>query len=71
MVDSTRIDTGFRFRDAGRTWHGTPFRDPDAVIEMPGLGIGLSLASLYERVPIEPNRRFRLIRDDDGPAPPA
>jgi Uma2 family endonuclease len=71
VVDPTRIDTGFWLRDAGRTWHSTPFRDLDAVIEMPGLGISLRLASLYERVAVEPHRRFRLVQDDDSPAPPA
>jgi Uma2 family endonuclease len=71
VVDPTRIDTGFWFRDAGRSWHSTPFQNPDAVIELPGLGISLLLASLYERVQVEPRRRFRLIQEADGPSPPA
>jgi Uma2 family endonuclease len=71
VVDPTRIDTGFWSRDAGRTWHSTPSRDLNAVIEMPGLGISLGLASLYERVPVEPRREFRLVQEEDGPLPPA
>ncbi|WP_158921130.1 Uma2 family endonuclease [Acidisphaera sp. S103] len=65
IVDPTRIEVGFWFRDAVRVWHSATFHDAEAVIDMPALGIAITLASLYERVQVSPNPRLKLVWEDD------
>ena len=71
IVDPTRVDAGFWFRDAVRTWRTTTFHDATAIIEMRSLDIAIPLAALYERVQLAPQPRIRLVWDDDrDPASP-
>jgi hypothetical protein len=68
ILDPTRIDVGFWFRDAARVWHSATFREAEAVVEMRSLGVAMPLGSLYERVEVAPHARLRLIwQDDEGP----
>lgn len=68
IIDPTRIDVGFWFRDAAQVWHSTTVREAEAVVEMPSLGVVMTLASLYERVAVTPQARLRLIwQDHEGP----
>jgi Uma2 family endonuclease len=70
MVDPTRVEVGFWSRDAAGGWQSQWLREPEAVIEMPKLGLSISLGSLYERVPLEPAPRPRLVwGDESGGAP--
>jgi Uma2 family endonuclease len=71
IADPTRIEAGFWFRDAERTWRSEIFRQPAAVIGMPGLGIAICLESLYERVPLSPRPRPRLVWDEGGEGVPS
>jgi Uma2 family endonuclease len=64
IVDPTRVDAGFWFRDALRVWRNAAFQDPEAIIEMPLLGLAITLASLYERVAVAPHPRLRLVWED-------
>ena len=69
IVDPTRIDMGFWFRDAARVWRSTTVREAEAVVEMPSLGLAMTLASLYERVAVTPQARLRLIwQDEESPS---
>jgi hypothetical protein len=40
--------------------------DPDAILQMPSLGLAITLATLYERVPLTPRPRPKLVWEDDG-----
>jgi Uma2 family endonuclease len=73
IADPTRMEVGFWFRDAERGWRTSTFQDAGAVMDMPGLGVSLSLASLYERVQLTPRPRPRLVWDEAEPGaiPPA
>jgi Uma2 family endonuclease len=53
MVDPTRVEVGFWSRDTAGIWQSERLREPEAVLEMPKLGLSISLGSLYERVPLE------------------
>ncbi len=46
MIDPTQIEVGFWERDADRSWHSTIVTDAKASLEMPSLGLSLSLAAL-------------------------
>jgi Uma2 family endonuclease len=61
IADPTRVEVGFWSRDPKRAWRTKTFQEPEAIIDMPNLGVTLSLASLYERVPLPPRPRPRLI----------
>jgi Uma2 family endonuclease len=61
IADPSRIDVGFWFRDAKRVWQTETIQDPEGVIAMPALGLAIGLASLYERVPLPPRPRPRLV----------
>jgi len=50
MIDPARIEVGFWVRNADRSWHVEIVTDPKALLAMPGLGLCIGLASLYERV---------------------
>ena len=71
MIDPTRVEVGFWSRDATGDWQSQWLREPAAVIEMPKLGLSISLGSLYERVPLEPSTRPRLVLwdENDGKSP--
>ena len=45
IVDPSRIEAGFWYRDALRMWRNARFQQADSVIEMPALGIAISLAA--------------------------
>ena len=51
-------------RDEKRAWATRVFRDLTEAIDMPALGLSLTLASLYERVAVAPRPRPRLVWDD-------
>ena len=72
IADPTRVEVGFWFRDADRAWGNRIFHEPGAVIDMPGLGLAITLATLYERVQITPRPRPRLVWEegDEGTMPP-
>jgi Uma2 family endonuclease len=70
MVDPTRVEVGFWSGDSAGGWQSQWLREPEAVIEMPKFGLSISLGSLYERVPLEPAPRPRLVwGDESGGAP--
>lgn len=54
IADPTRVEVGFWSRDAERAWRNETFQDAESVISMPGLGLTITLMSLYERVPLPP-----------------
>lgn len=60
IADPTRVEVGFWSRHAERIWRNETFQEAEAVIGMPALGLAVSLASLYERVPLPPRPRARL-----------
>jgi Uma2 family endonuclease len=62
FADPARVEVGFWFRDSARAWQSQIFHEMEAVIDMPSLGLGVSLAALYERVPLPPRPRPRLVR---------
>ena len=64
IVDPTRVDAGFWFSDALRVWRNAAFQDPEAIIEMPLLGLAITLASLYERVAVASHPGLRLVWED-------
>ena len=66
FIDPTMIAAGFWFRTASRSWQNATLRDANATIEMPVLGLSLSLASLYERVAVAPSPRLKLVWEDGG-----
>jgi len=66
MIDPTRIDVGVWFRDDDRSWRNRTFQEAISVIDLPTLGIEIGVAALYERVPITPRLRPRLVWDDDA-----
>jgi Uma2 family endonuclease len=70
IVDPTRFAVGFWHRGDGGEWFGEMLTDADAVIEMPLLGLAVSLSALYQRVSVEPRLRPRLVDDpvSDSPA---
>ncbi len=61
IADPTRVEVGFWSRDAERAWRSETLQEAEAVISMPGLGLTISLASLYERVPLPARPRPRLV----------
>jgi Uma2 family endonuclease len=65
VIDPTRVDVGFWFRDAGRVWHSANFQEMEAAIDMPALGLSVTVSSLYERVQVTPHSRLRLVWEDD------
>ncbi|MSP02626.1 MAG: Uma2 family endonuclease [Acetobacteraceae bacterium] len=71
FADPTRVEVGVWFRDSGGVWRNQTFQQADSVIHMPGLGLSISVAALYERVTLTPRPRPRLVWDDaDEAAPP-
>jgi hypothetical protein len=38
------------------TWELTPLRQPNDVLQVPALGIAISLAAIYEHIPLDPIR---------------
>ena len=66
MVDPTRVEVGFWCRDATGAWQSQWLREPGSIVEMPQLGLSISLAALYERVPLEPVARPRLVWGDEN-----
>ncbi|MBW4024242.1 MAG: Uma2 family endonuclease [Proteobacteria bacterium] len=66
IIDPRQIEVGFWARDDARVWRSTIAADRKAVLEMPGLGLSLGLAALYERVTVAPRPGPRLVWDDDG-----
>jgi Uma2 family endonuclease len=73
IADPTRVEAGFWFRDAGRAWRHEIVQTADSVIDMPDLGLAIKLAALYERVPVAPRPRPRLVWEEGDAAgtPPA
>jgi Uma2 family endonuclease len=66
IADPTRVDVGFWFRDTARRWQSVTFQDAEAIIDMPGLGLAIAVASLYERVQVAPHPRLRLVWEEDN-----
>lgn len=64
IADPTRVAVAFWFRAADRAWRHTTFKQMDQTIEMPILGLSVTIPSLYDRVTIEPRPRPRLVWDD-------
>lgn len=64
IADPTRVEVGFWFRDVGRVWGNEIFQEPASVIDMPGLGLAITLATLYERAQVTPRPRPRLVWED-------
>jgi Uma2 family endonuclease len=60
IADPTRVEVGCWSRDAQRAWRTETFRETQSVIQMPALGLAISLATFYERVPVVPRPRPRL-----------
>jgi Uma2 family endonuclease len=58
IADPTRVEVGPWSRDTERVWRSETLQDAEAVISMPVLGLAISLASLYERVPLPPRPRL-------------
>jgi Uma2 family endonuclease len=71
MIDPTRVEVGFWSRDAAGAWQSQWLREPDSMIEMPKLGPSISLAALYERVPLDPATRPRLVWGDENDGTPS
>ncbi len=65
IVDPTRVEVGFWYRDEADGWRNAAFQAAEAVICMPVLGLAVNLASLYERVQVTPHNRLRLICEDN------
>jgi Uma2 family endonuclease len=61
IADPTRIEVGFWSRDAERAWRSETLQEAEAVISMPGLGLTISLETLYDRVALPPKPRPRLV----------
>lgn len=70
IADPTRIEVGFWYRDAVRFWRSVTLQQTEAVIDMPALGIAISLAALYERVQVTSQPRLLLVWEDDGDSIP-
>jgi Uma2 family endonuclease len=71
IADPARVEVGFWFRDAERAWRSEIFQETEAVIGMPALDLAISLASLYERVPLPPRpRRPAGVRSTARATPP-
>jgi Uma2 family endonuclease len=66
IVDPSRIEAGFWYRDAMRMWRNASFQQADSIIEMPALGIAISLATFYERVQVMPASRLKLVWEEGG-----
>lgn len=66
IVDPTRVEVGVWSRNTARVWRGTTFRELQSVIEMPALGIAISLAALYERIQVISLPRLKLVWEDDA-----
>ncbi len=58
FVDPGRIEAGSWFRDAQRSWQSEIASAPARTLAMPGLGTGLAVPALYERVEIAPRSRL-------------
>ena len=73
IADPTRVEVGCWSRDTERAWRTETFKESDSVIQMPALGLAISLASFYERVPVTPRPRPHLVWEDGDAAivPPA
>jgi len=61
IADPTRVEVSFWRRDSQRAWRSETLQEAEAVIDMPKLGPAVSLTSLYERVPLPPRPRPRLV----------
>ena len=61
IVDPTRLSVGFWHRNAESVWRGEKLTEAETVIDMPKLGITISLESLYQRVHLESQMRPRLV----------
>jgi Uma2 family endonuclease len=61
IADPSRVDVGLWFRNAARIWRTATFQETEAVLDLPALGLAISLASLYERVSLPPRPRPRLV----------
>ncbi len=66
FVDPTQMEVGFWFRDVVRVWRNETLADQDAILQMPALGLSITLATLYERVPLTPRPRPKLVWEDEG-----
>ena len=66
FADPSCVDVGFWYRDEDRAWRNRVFQEQAATIEMPNLGLSVSLASLYERVSLARRPRPRLVWDEGG-----
>jgi Uma2 family endonuclease len=66
VVDPTQMEVGFWFRDVSRGWLNETLADPDAIVRIPPLGLAITLATLYERVPLTPRPRPKLVWEDEG-----
>ena len=71
IADPTRVEVGFWFRNTARVWQSATFHALDAVIDMPALGIAITLAALYERVQVMSPPRLKLVWEDDAGGDPA
>jgi Uma2 family endonuclease len=73
IADPTRVEVGCWSRDTERAWRAETFRESESIIRMPALGLAISLATFYERVPVTPRPRPRLVWEegDEGIVPPA
>jgi Uma2 family endonuclease len=66
ILDPTRMEAGFWFRDSRRGWRNTTLISAEQSLDMPALGLSLSLAALYDRVQLSPPPRPRLVWEDGG-----
>jgi Uma2 family endonuclease len=64
ILDPTRIEAGFWFRDSQRGWRNTTLIAAEQALDMPALGLSLGLAALYDRVQLSPPPRPRLDWED-------
>ena len=53
LIDPRAIDVSFSFREDEGAWDTIGITDPDATIELPSIGARLTIAELYEDVPLE------------------
>ena len=53
LIDPRAVDVSFSFREDAGAWETVGITDPEAVIDMPAIDARLSIAELYEDVPLE------------------
>jgi len=66
FIDPTQMEVGFWFRDTSHVWRNETLAEPDSIVQMPALAIAITLATLYERVPLTPRPRPKLVWEDEG-----